>query len=381
MANVFQNMTELARGASVLLRDELAVGNLVNRDCQDKFTSDGGGTVRVSYNTVPTAVPQDHSVALSNVAASSVAESYVDVDARYYVPVKYTLNSREKTFEMDQLMDQVIRPSMVAIAEAAEQRIITKLAQGFGRNLTGTAGTAPAVMADIVSARKTLRDNKCPLSGLVAGVGTAAEAALLQVDGFINRDYGESNASALSEASLGRKYGIDFYSTQNFGGSFAQGDVAGTVLLNGAGTAGDTSIGIDALTAATGTIYAGTRFTIAGTATVYTVTADATIASNAATLSISPALSANEDDDDAITFQTAFTEDMIWNPGGTAAAIVAPAPLLVNSAVEAFEGISVRVSLESTTGDSSVGALDTLLFDTYVGAEVVRPEMGVIFQS
>lgn len=72
----------------------------------------------------------------------------------------------------------------------------------------------------------------------------------------------------------------------------------GTVLVNGGSQTG-TSLTVDGLTAAP---QAGDTFTIAGVELVYTVTADATVSSGAATLTISPALDTSPADNASITF-------------------------------------------------------------------------------
>lgn len=75
----------------------------------------------------------------------------------------------------------------------------------------------------------------------------------------------------------------------------------GTVQVNGATQTGSTLI-VDGLTAAP---QAGDTFIIAGVELVYTVTADATVTSGGATLSINPALDSSPANDAAITFLTA----------------------------------------------------------------------------
>lgn len=74
----------------------------------------------------------------------------------------------------------------------------------------------------------------------------------------------------------------------------------GTVLVNGGSQTG-TSLSVDGLTTGI-TIKDGDVFTIAGVNKVYTVTADASESSNAATLTIDPALDSSPADDAAITF-------------------------------------------------------------------------------
>ncbi len=75
----------------------------------------------------------------------------------------------------------------------------------------------------------------------------------------------------------------------------------GTVLVNGAGQTGS-SLVVDGLT---GKPKTGDTFSIAGVELVYTVTADATVTSGGATLTISPALASSPADNAAITFLSA----------------------------------------------------------------------------
>ena len=75
----------------------------------------------------------------------------------------------------------------------------------------------------------------------------------------------------------------------------------GTVLVNGAGQTG-TSLTVDGLTS---TPKAGDTFSVAGIELVYTVTADATVTSGGATLTISPALASSPADNAVITFLSA----------------------------------------------------------------------------
>ena len=70
--------------------------------------------------------------------------------------------------------------------------------------------------------------------------------------------------------------------------SSAQGNISGTVLVNGAHTAGDTTITVDAMT---GTLKAGDLIKFANHSKVYMVVSDVTAdGSNEATLTIEPPL-------------------------------------------------------------------------------------------
>lgn len=80
----------------------------------------------------------------------------------------------------------------------------------------------------------------------------------------------------------------------------AKGDVSGTVLVNGAHTAGDTTITVDAMT---GTLKAGDFVKFGGHNKVYMVVADATAdVSNEATLTIEPPLRSALSNDASVTY-------------------------------------------------------------------------------
>lgn len=80
----------------------------------------------------------------------------------------------------------------------------------------------------------------------------------------------------------------------------AKGNVSGTVLVNAAHTAGDTTIDVDGMT---GTLKAGDMVKFGGHSKVYMVVADATAdGSNEATLTIEPPLRENLADNASVTY-------------------------------------------------------------------------------
>ena len=79
----------------------------------------------------------------------------------------------------------------------------------------------------------------------------------------------------------------------------AKGNVSGVVLVNGAHSAGDTTIDVDGMT---GTLKAGDFVNFNGHSKVYMVVADATDSSGSATLTIEPPLRENVADNSAVTY-------------------------------------------------------------------------------
>jgi hypothetical protein len=77
------------------------------------------------------------------------------------------------------------------------------------------------------------------------------------------------------------------------------GDAAGTVVADGAGAIGDTSVDVDG---ATGTFKAGDVIKFAGHSKVYMIVSDVTAAAGAATINIIPALREAVADNEAVIF-------------------------------------------------------------------------------
>jgi hypothetical protein len=127
------------------------------------------------------------------------------------------------------------------------------------------------------------------------------------------------------------------------------------------------------LSSATGTIKEGTRFVVAGDATVYTITADATIASNAATVTVTPVLATSPSTAN-VTFETAMKENVIYNPSALAIAVLPGAIVGPGVAAATVNGIGLRI-----IQDVSVSTLaGTWVFDLYAGCKVCRNEYGAV---
>ena len=381
MPNTFITAEPIARDAVLELDNSLVLGNSIPRDVQDDFTKSSGGQVTVTYVPDETALTQDHKNASpSSLTTSGIVEKEVSVDALHYVYHKKKITTKEAAYELDAFTKKVTRPSVKAIAVQIEQFFANRITGGFARYMYGTVGNAMSAKGDITGARKMLVDQGCPMSNIVALMDSEAEMNMLNLDIFQSSDY-QGAGSALQMAQLPKRFGIGPWLLSSEAGTHTQGDIAGTVLLNGAGAVGDTTVSLDGFTEAAPTLYPGTQFTLAGTSTVYTVQEKVVGADNAISdIPISPALTAVEGDGDAATFEDAFVENCFFNPGGVVGAVIAPPPLRSNSAVVKYNGMSVRVSFESTTGDSS-GAADYILFDTYVGGRVLRENFGVVVQG
>lgn len=374
MSNKFVTPTEVARDASVVLNNLLVTGNLVSRDNEAKFKgSKIGDSMKI---TVPP-VLGDADEFSGSTSASAVVESEIDLKLEKHFFKRVDLTSKQKSLELSDFTRLITAPVMRAFSQSID-KYITKQMQVFRANLAGSVANRPSTVAHIVAANKVLNDNFIQKSGRLMLIDTTVESSLLQLAQFTSADYGPDSPKAIRDAALGRRYGFDFYSDpilDSFTRSAAANDITGTVVTNGALAEGATEINIDGITSTTGTIYAGTVFTLAGDNTRYVVRKDATIAGSAAALSIYPAIQAGADDGTALTFEAAGYMNVAYHPNAVAGAIVAPEPLSGgNSAVVNVNGISVRVSQDS----SIVTLADSIVYDCFVGARVIQPNGGCL---
>lgn len=373
MANTFISPTEVVRDASLVLSDNLLIANLCVHDAEAQFARKVGDTVKVK---VPPSLGTAGEFS-STTSATNLTETSVDVvlDKHFYMRVD--LSSDELTQNVDDFNTLVTIPAVNSLIRAIEAYGFQRVGGGFAPNLVGTAGTAPSTHAHILAGEQTIFDNRGDLSQIVSLVTSATYTSFALLDVFTNVQYGADRPAALATNSLGRIANSAFFRSPN-AGAFDRGDIAGTVVCDG--DPGTTSvIAVDALTAATGTIKEGTRFTCASDSSgnVYTVTADTAIVGNAASLPVTPAADASVADSDAVTFQTAHKECLMYNPRAVACAIVPGAIVGPNVAAASVKGIGLRIISDVSTSTLA----GTWVFDLYAGFKVVRPEYGCIFQG
>jgi hypothetical protein len=373
MANTFITPSMVARDASIALSNRLLVGNLVTRDKENMFTAAKvGDSVKV---TVPPAI-SDASEFTGTTVASDATETEVDLTLEKHFYKRVDLTSKQKTLELSDFTRLVTVPAICGIQESIDKFFLRNM-QVFRKNLAGTIGNRPSTVAHYTAGMKLLNDNKVVQDGRIALIDTTVESSLIQIAQFTSADYGVDGPAALRDGYIGKRFGLTFFRDANLGAfsrsenanDLVGADIVTTVAIGG------TEIDIHGITSATGTIYAGTAFTIDGDTTRYIVRKDADIAANATTLLISPALIVEGTAAKELTFEAAGYENIIYHPNSVAGAIVAPTPLAGgNSSVQSFNGVSIRVSM-----DSSISTLsDTVVYDVFVACRVIQPDGGAL---
>jgi len=370
MANTFLTPTDVVRDAALILNDELLVANLAVRSLEQNFARKVGDTVYVKTPPVITGA----NTFTSTTSATNVTEVRTAVTLQKHYYVRVDLTSDELTEQLDDFNTVVVQPAVRGMVRTIEAYLLGRLAGGFARNVSGTQGTSASTQAHILAAEKVIYANRGDVSNLVSVISPTVHASLAALAQFTSADYGTDRPAGLTNNTLGKLAGIQFYRSPNVT-SLTRGDISGSVTASG--TAANAYCSLASLTSATGTVYEGCRFVVAGDATVYTVTADTAIASNAvASLPITPVL-ASSPSTAAVTFQTAVTQDVIYNPAAFAVAIVPGAIVGPNVAAATVNGVGLRIISDVSTSTLT----GSWVFDCYVGGRVVMNEYGAIMQG
>lgn len=371
MANVFANVGAVARISGLYLAKNLGILSRVNRQIEGEYQPGVGGTVTVrTQNRLSDAGLYTHPTVTVTDVQETTAQ--VVVSSHYYKAVQPT--AAQRRLEIRDFAQQVMFPAIDAMMATFENLVIRELVGNAARNLVGTAGNEPSTLAHITAGVKKLKDLFVPRSAYQGLITTAAWANFATASQFTSRDFGENRAREMQVGALGGVVGVREFFESNYCGTFDQGDVAGTVLVNGAAVT-SAAFTVDGFTAATGTVKKGTRLTVAGVAGTYTVSADAAIAGNAATLVLVETLASTPADNAAVTFQTAFKENVVYHPDGIAVAIIPPVPNATNSAIQMVDGVGLKVST------LQVGLLETFAIEALFGQKTITPASGVVFQG
>ena len=379
MANAFKNTSQVVRDSAILLSDNLVAANLCNRRHEQQYASKVGATIEIS--SVASQTARDFVDDSSTVTDSDITENGVDLVLSEQPYISHTITSAQRSLELDDFNVVVTQPAILAIRDAIDTFILKQANRGYGRNVSGTAGVDPSTHAHILAGRKVMNDNSAPMADRIAIVNTTAAASLLDLDIFTSVDYGTERPSGLREASMGRMAGYDFYESQNVV-DLARGDVGDATNVYGAGQALEALVNVDDGGAtSTGTINAGSQFTISGLTNTYTVVsvsgAGVAAASGAFALTLDQDLESAPADNAAISWVASSTGNILYCKDSLLAAIVPPQELAIGSSTAFFDGVGIRYTASTATSTLS----DQVVFDTYVGSVVQIEQAGAILQG
>lgn len=333
-------------------------------------------------------IPKSATQAVTDVTPAPTDPSNVDhtVDS-----VTLTIDQHRKTFFhlTDQEATQVSENGYVPLQMSEAFRSLANdvndkihaLSVDF-YSITGTAGTTPfgSNANDLIAARKLLKTQLAPRGEYIAVMDHAAEENLLQLAQITDADRRGSAVSINSgevNTVLGTRIFADHAVDTFDPGTLSDGTNMSALVNNASVSVGDTSLAVDE-TSLTGTVNKGTIFTVAGDTQQYVVTANATAATNAATVSFTPAAKVAWADNAQVTFfgvGTDYVDNMVFHPDAMGIAFAEPAAMLgdtANSFVvrDPVTGIPIRVIAKPQHYQTS------FYLDILYGVATIRREYG-----
>lgn len=305
-----------AQEGLLLLESNMVAGNLVHRNFENQVAQFGD----IVNTRLPATFEGKRKTDADSVTVQDGVLVNVAVPLNQHLHTSFLIKDGEESKSFQDLRANMLTPAMLSLAEMVDEIVLSNLYDFLTLddgtpNVVGTLGTA-AGKETIIQVREALNANRVPMMGRNLILGTSAEADLLSVDAFTSAEKVGDNGTALREASLGRKFGIQHFMSQNAPSWMAaSGDTAVDILVNNAGgyPAGTTTLTVDGRVAGAA-VAAGTWVTIAGDDTPQRVTGSVG-AGTPTSITISPGL-VNAVADDAVV--TEYLPAAINNAAGYA---------------------------------------------------------------
>ena len=205
MPNTILTPSIIAREALMVLRNNAVMANLVHRDYANEFVGKVGDTITIRKPASFEAKEYNGSLVVQDATENSTT---IKMDK--LLDVSFAVTSKELTLDIADFSAQLLVPAMQAFQDKIDGYLL-----GLGAALTQKVTSAGDARKDVVAARKFLTEAAAPLTERRFVYGSDLEADLLNTDLFISAEKVGDEGTALREASLGRKFGMDFYVDQN----------------------------------------------------------------------------------------------------------------------------------------------------------------------
>lgn len=206
MPNTILTPEVVAREALMVLRNNAVMANLVHRDYSNEFVAGVGDTITIRKPATFEAKEYDG----SKITVQDASESGVPVKLDKHLDVSFAVTSAQLTMDIADFSKQLLVPAMQAFADKVDLYLL-----GLKSDITNVVPGTENVQNDVVDARSKLTKAAAPLTERRFVYDSDTEAKLLKTDLFISAEKVGDEGTALREASLGRKYGMDFYVDQN----------------------------------------------------------------------------------------------------------------------------------------------------------------------
>lgn len=362
-----------ANEALIQLEKALGMAARVHRGYdEERKSANAGETINIRRPSTFTA--QDAPSSAQDLSTETVA-----MTLNYWREVKFSLTDKELALSEERIIADHIRPAAYALADDVDQ----KLAALYKDIPWYDDAQGSSSFLDLSNPYKTMFNNSVPMmDGMLHMMVDGVQQAYFQnLDVFKDASVRGTNrpTDTLLRGSLGMANGFEVFGNQNVqshtGGTGA--DDVGAV--NGAHSAKATTLAVNGLTNDE-TFTAGDTFVVAGNTQRYAITAAATVAANAVSLTITPGLAAALDGAEVVTFDRDTHKANLAFHRNAFAFATAPLPeqLLnqlgarVATITDPITGLSLRARLYYDGDNSKVLAALDILY----AVETLDPNLG-----
>lgn len=205
MSNTFLTPDIIAREALMVLRNNAVMANLVHRDYSREFVAGVGDTITIRKPASFEVKEFD-----GEIEVQDATENSATVKMDKHLDVSFAVTSDQLALEIEDFSAQLLVPAMQAFLDKIDAYLL-----GLAKDVTNSVTATGDARANIVDARAFLTKAAAPLTDRKFVVGSEMEADLLKTDLFVSAEKVGDEGTALREASLGRKFGLDIYVDQN----------------------------------------------------------------------------------------------------------------------------------------------------------------------
>lgn len=205
MPNTFLTPDIIAREALMVLRNNAVMANLVHRDYSREFVGRVGDTITIRKPATFTVKEFE-----GEIEVQDAVENSATVVMDKHLDVSFAVTSEQMALDIEDFSAQLLVPAMQAFLDKIDGYIL-----GLAKDVTNAVTATSDAHADMVDARAFLTKAAAPLTERRFVASSDMEADLLKTDLFVSAEKVGDEGTALREASLGRKFGMDVYVDQN----------------------------------------------------------------------------------------------------------------------------------------------------------------------
>jgi len=189
------------------LKSNTVMAQLVNRDYENVVATKGD-TINITQRG---ALAVNDKEINTQIKLQNPANSKIPVKLNKHKEISWLIEDATSAKAIDDALNYVM-DAAIAMGEQMDKDLLSSYS--LFANAIGVAGNEIDIDT-ILAVREKMNVLRCPTRGRVIVLSPKDETALLKLEEFTSAQWDDTNAVALQEATIGRKYGFTFVMDQN----------------------------------------------------------------------------------------------------------------------------------------------------------------------